>query len=257
MVRNAVCRINGKKKKHTIKGSTTSVSKLQILKTKKIEGHFFRIQNNQFIGNLSPLLNSDTIVIAVPFGQQKENLVAYQKLANCIENTAVKKVIFISSTAVYADTNGVVTETSNFAVNPLKEKLVTLENIFLNGRSFDTIVIRFAGLIGGTRNPGNFFRNKTEVPNGLAPINLIHLDDCLKILEKLCFSNFKNEVFNAATDTHPTRKDFYTKAITDVNRTPPVFMENKNFSYKIISNAKLKERLKYTFIHADLMQLKF
>jgi len=53
------------------------------------------------------------------------------------------------------------------------------EQLFHENTNFQTTVIRLAGLIGPGRNPARFFAGKTNIPNGNAPVNLIHLDDCI------------------------------------------------------------------------------
>lgn len=243
------------KNKNTVHGSTTSNKKLEIFSENNILPFLIKIDNNEIDGDIEPFLQTDTLIIDVPFGKQKENFKAYQKLALLIEKSSVQKVIFISSTSVYSDTNGIVTEINNFTVNPPKQGLVDLENLFLNHTGFQTTVIRFSGLIGGSRNPGNFFKGGRIVKNGLAPINLIHLDDCIKIIHKISKANLHGEIFNASADTHPTRKEFYTAASISKGNTPAEFLTNTDFSYKIISSEKLKNKLDYQFKHADLLKL--
>lgn len=243
------------KKNHLVKGSTTTFEKIGILNEQKIHAFQIIIENNEIIGNVDTFLKADILIIDVPFGKQKDNYSGYQSLAKKIAKSAIAKVIFISSTSVYSDTNSTVKEDENLAVNPAKQILVDLENLFLNHDGFDTCILRFSGLIGGARNPGNFFKEGRIVKNGLAPINLIHLDDCIAIIEKLSLSSLKGKVYNAAADTHPTRKDFYSLASIKKGNTPADFLTNEDYSYKIVSNEKLKHELKYTFIHPDLLQL--
>ncbi len=240
---------------HQVKGSTTSHEKIDLLEKNGIAPSIINIENNQVNSNLSSFLSTDILVIDVPFGKQKENFEAYKQLALDVEKSSIKKVIFISSTSVYSDTNSVITEDSSFEINPAKKVLIGLENLFLNHSGFETTVLRFSGLIGGTRNPGNFFKEDRVVKNGLAPINLIHLDDCIEIIKLLAEAEFKGDIFNACADSHPTRKEFYTAATLIQNKIPATFIENKEFSYKIISNQKLKRKLNYTFIYSDLMEM--
>ena len=131
-----------------------------------------------------------------------------------------------------------------FKVNPEKKILVVLEKLFLQHSGFETTVIRFSGLIGRDRNPGKFFKEGRVVKNGMAPINLIHLDDCILIIQKICMTTFNGEIFNAAADTHPTKKDFYTAASNANKLVPATFLSNEDYNYKIISNEK-----KYTILH--------
>ncbi len=239
-----------------VKGSTTSENKLKVLKEASIDPFLIKIDTNEGLEKeIQQFLNSDFLLINVPFGKQKENFDAYKKLIGFIENSPIKKVIFISSTSVYKDTNGVIIENANFKINPAKQQLVDLENLFLNNTHFSTNIIRFSGLLGGSRNPGNFFKPDRVVQNGLAPINLIHLDDCIGIISAILKNNHWNEVFNASADSHPTRKEFYTAASIQNKKTPATFLENTDFSFKVISNEKIKRILNYQFIHSDLMKM--
>ena len=240
---------------HTVHGSTTSAEKLALLEDKGIVPFLLRIENNGTPKELENFLMSAVLIISVPFGKQKEHFEAYRKLAMAVQNFPIEKVIFISSTSVYSDTNAVVTEDITFEINPAKKILVDLENLFLQHKGFETTVIRFSGLIGGSRNPGNFFKEGRTVQNGLAPINLIHLEDCIEIIKRVAEGNFGGEIFNAAADSHPTRKEFYTSATIKAGKTPATFVENEDFRYKIISNEKLKKMLGYEFIHGDLKKL--
>lgn len=242
-------------KNNRVYGSTTTDKKLELLSDNNISAFLIKIDDHKIEGNIDGFLQSDTLIIDVPFGKQKDNFKGYQKLASAIESSSISKVIFISSTAVYADTNKVITEDALFIVNPLKQILVDLENLFLQHNGFETTIIRFSGLIGGSRNPGNFFKEGRVVKNGLAPINLIHLDDCIQIIYQISTSNLQSEVFNASADTHPSKKEFYTAASLILKNTPAEFLTNKEFRYKIISNQKLKQKLNYQFKYGDLLKL--
>ena len=240
---------------HLVKGSTTSTDKINTFQKENIVPFLLTVENDKNTDNIEAFLDADILVVAIPFGRQKEHFKAYQLLAKQIEASPVQKVVFISSTSVYSNTNAVVFEDAYYNPNPAKQVLVDLEDLFLQHPGFNTTVLRFSGLIGGSRKPGNFFKAGRTVQNGLAPINLIHLDDCINVIETIVAKDCWGEVFNAAADSHPTRKEFYTAATQQLGNTPAVFIENTDFPFKIISNKKLKEKLDYTFIHGDLMQL--
>jgi len=238
-----------------VNGSTTSTEKTALFKKEKINPFALKIENDELIGDFASFLNADILCISIPFGQQKDNFDGYKKLVKLLEKSVIKKILFISSTSVYPDLNTTITENTEFKVHPPKKVLLDLENLFLNNPYFKTTVVRFSGLIGGTRNPGNFFKSERIVQNGLAPVNLIHLDDCIGILHKIVLNNCWNTVFNAAANTHPTRKDFYTAATIKQEKTPATFVENKGYPFKVISNEKLKAALNYSFVYGDLMEL--
>ncbi len=241
-----------KKQGYNVGGSTRSTEKRKHFAENEIVHHAIHFENNQISGNLSNFLNADILCIAIPFSQQKNNLKAYALLAQEIERSTIQKVLFISATSVYKDTNSTIYETNSFEENPQKKALIALEELFLSHSGFQTNILRFSGLIGGTRHPGNFFKEGRTVPNGLAPVNLIHLDDCLEIVLKISEGNFKGKIFNAAADTHPTKKEFYTAATLKLGLKPATFMEEKT-AFKTIDNSKLKKDLDYQFIHPNLM----
>lgn len=243
------------KKGFDVLGSTTSIEKKDTLKSAGINPFIIEISEGKIFGEITEFLNSDILFINVPYGKQKDNFSAYEQLVELIKEATIEKVIFISSTSVYKDIDGIVSEKPNFEVNMLKKGLLDLENLFFTQTEFKTTVLRFSGLLGGTRNPGNFFKSDRIVQNGSAPINLIHRDDCIAIVERIIEKNIWNEIFNASADTHPTRKEFYTAATLQQNKKPATFIENEDFSFKIISNEKLKNTLGYSFLHADLLKM--
>lgn len=247
--------IHLKKSGFTVLGSTTSEEKLNLLKNSDIDPFLISIAEGKLLGDISTFLEADVLFVNVPFGKQKGNYAAYEQLVEKIKNSSIQNILFISSTAVYKDINGVVTENEKFEINPAKEELVKFEKLFFQETAFQTTILRFSGLVGGTRNPGNFFRSDRIVQNGLAPINLIHLDDCISIIENILQKNAWGAIFNASADTHPTRKEFYTAAANQQNNAPATFIENEDFSFKIISNEKLKKSLNYSFIHPDLLKM--
>ncbi len=235
-----------------VKGSTTSVSKCEQLLEAGIQPYVLSI-DDAIDGNISHFLASDTLLINVPFRQQKPFFKTYETLVKKIEASTVKQVIFISSTSVYKDTNGTVTEAMDIAVNPAKKELLAFENLFLNNPNFKTTIIRFAGLIGGTRNPGNFFKEDRVVQNALAPVNLIHLEDCIGIIKAIIKHQKWNTVYNAAASTHPTKAEYYKKATEQMGKKPATFVAELS-TFKTISNQKLIDDLNYTFQYPDLLK---
>src|SRR5690606_1146302 len=87
---------------------------------------------------------------------------------------------------------------------------------------------------------------------GLAPVNMIHLDDCIAIIKKVIALGYWNQTINACSPLHPTRKEFYTEATRLYGGTIPDFVEEKG-QQKVISPQKLITELDYQFIHANLI----
>jgi nucleoside-diphosphate-sugar epimerase len=159
---------------------------------------------------------------------------------------------------VYVDENAKLTEES--IPNPDTEsgkQLLEAEQLLQSSEKFETAVIRFGGLIGSDRHPIKFLSGKTNIENPDAPINLIHQEDCIGIIEKILreaqIENFSwNETFNAVAPFHPTRKEYYTQKAIEFNLPLPHFNESKPSIGKLIQCEKVERVLGYSFKNIKL-----
>lgn len=223
-------------------GTTTSIEKLVQLKKFEISPVLFLLENRNTWE--TSITNSEILIIAIP----SKNVEAFKKLSKFLTNTAVKKIIFVSSTSVYPEINGYVEEKTTVKNIPLVE----IENIFLTSKQFKTTVVRFAGLFGYDRKPGNFFKDR-PIPNPNGFVNMIHQDDCIELIKKIIEKDFFGGIFNGVADTHPTRREFYTKAAEAIGKITPVFIENETENFKIVNNKKSKEKLHFSYKYSDLL----
>lgn len=241
---------------YDVKGSTTSESKLEVLKTNNIQPYQIELSEKEIKGNIEAFLNdSEFLIMDIPpklRSNPKENFVEKIKLLITeIENSTVKKVLFVSSTSVYADTFPIATIDENSIPNPDSEsgkQLLQTEKLLLSNNNFQTTILRFGGLIGEDRHPIKFLAGKTNVDNPDAPINLIHQEDCIGIISKILNQvQNDNNIFNAVTAHHPTRKEYYQKKAKNSILPLPIFAENKESKGKIISSTKIETVLNYRF----------
>ncbi len=218
-----------------VKGSNRSNTKSDALKQGGVIPYVLDI--NQANDGLSGFLQSDVLVIAVTSKQVED----FRKLIHQIEQSPVQKVLFVSSTSVYPNTNGIVTETSEV----IDSALTQIESLFLSNTNFQTTILRFGGLFGYDRQPGRFFPvgKKIDQPEGF--VNFIHRDDCIGIITQIIEQNLWQETLNACADAHPTRRAFYTKEALKQGLPEPEFTESPALEYKIISSEKLKKMLGY------------
>jgi nucleoside-diphosphate-sugar epimerase len=157
-------------------------------------------------------------------------------------------VLFVSSTSVFSDDNSKVTEAS--IPNPDTEsgkQLLEAEQLLQSNKNFETTIIRFGGLIGNDRHPIKFLAGRKNIENPDAPINLIHQDDCIGIIEAIVCHTELVEVFNAVAPIHPTRKEYYSQKAMELNLPLPEFEENKISTGKLISSDKIETVLNYKF----------
>ena len=241
-----------------VKGSTTNLDKISILENNKIQAFQIELSEIEIKGEIDSFLkNSEILIIDIPpklRGVSSENFVKkIQNLIPFIEKAKIEKVIFISSTSVYADDNVFVTETTK--PNPDTEsgkQLLATEILLQSNVNFKTTVVRFAGLIGEDRHPIHFLTGRKNIENPEAPINLIHQKDCIGIIKAVIEQNCFGEIFNAVAPFHPTRKDYYSKKAQQLNILAPKFEVEKNTSGKIIRSDKLITELNYNFICESL-----
>ena len=231
------------KKGYSIKGSITSEIKVEKLKSNGVQPFIIDLSNRE--NEFEKFLNSEVLIIAIP----SKNIADFKNLISHIENSKIKTILFISSTSVYPNSNSIVTENSLIKKNPLSE----IELLFKTNTNFKSTILRFGGLIGYDRKPGNFFKNGKAINYPDAFVNLIHRDDCIQIIKEIIAKNIWDKTLNACADTHPKKRDFYAKEFKKEGRNNPTFNELASNEYKIINSDQLKSILNYNFIYSDLM----
>lgn len=159
------------------------------------------------------------------------------------------QVIFASSTGVYRDNCETINEDTNDANNFLTDHPVRQAEVRLQKELGERLtIVRFSGLIGANRHPARFLSGKTELAAGLNPVNLIQLDDCIRLIEKIISKTAHGGVFHGCFDAHPSRSDYYTEACRTFSLPLPQF-KNEKTAWKIIANEQTQARLDFQFLH--------
>lgn len=244
------------KENFIVKGSTTSEDKVLALTKFEILPYLVTLSENCNQGNVTGFLeNSEILIIAIPpklRGNSEDNFVS--KIKNFIpfiEKASVEKVLFVSSTAVYADSALNTCEiTENAMPNPNTEsgkQLLEVEKLLQSNNNFQTTILRFGGLIGEDRHPIHFLSGRKNLENADAPINLIHQTDCIEIIEAIIRRDCWMETFNAVAPFHPSRKEYYSQKAIALNLALPEFDERKTSIGKTILSDKVETVLGYQF----------
>lgn len=248
---------------YTVKGSTTSHDKIQLLKGKQITPYLIRLNPELECENCDSFWDSDLLVLNIPPGRGRDNIEEYhlqqiKAVSAQLKNSTIDRVIFISSTSVYPEKPGIVdeidTESGN-AVRASGNALLKAEKLLLDQDTFKTTVIRFGGLYGYDRHPAKYLAGRKNISNGNAPVNLIHQDDCIGIIDQVISNNMWGEIFNGVSDGHPPKHMYYPAAAQALDLEPPTFEEDDSSGYKVVSNRKVKEILGYKFRHPNPMDL--
>ncbi|RKE04801.1 NAD(P)H-binding protein [Marinifilum flexuosum] len=243
-------------KGYDVKGSVMQEENLEELHQFGIKGYQIAFNPDLQVCSDDHFFETDIIVSCIPPKRRDDIESYYPKQIDSLKQEAqkhgVKKVLFISSTSVYPNTLGKVSEELQLSPEKASGKaLVKAEKLLTQSDDFETTILRFGGLIGYDRHPGRFLSHRKELRNGSVPVNLIHQDDCVKIISEIIKQNVWGEVFNACCPEHPTRKDFYQKAARAANLPEPEFLEEEQMAYKWVDSSKLIKRLNYKFIYTS------
>jgi len=234
---------------YEVNGSTTSHERLSLLAEEKINPFLINFTADQVIAD-NEFFEADVLFICIPPKRNSHELTTYPDKIQAILTAAADKisqVVLISSTSVYGDENETINELSETRPDTESGQMVlAAESVLKAKKPAGFTIIRFAGLIGPNRNPGRFFAGKTEVPNGLAPVNLIHQTDAVGIATAILEKQAFGRIYNACSPQHPTKKEFYTAAAITAGLISPVFLQEKK-NWKLVDSKNVPEFLDYKF----------
>lgn len=227
----------------SVRLSTRNPAKITRLTATNITPYLIDIEN--LSDNIADFLQSSTLIINITC----KNKDAFSALIKHIHKSPVKRVLFISSTSVYPSQQGECLESEPLtSLTPLAE----IEKLFMENKQFTSSILRFAGLVGPKRHPGRFFATGKKVRDAFAKVNLIHLDDCIGIIEQIIKQQAWGEIFNGCADNHPSKKSFYSEMARQLGYPEPECLEPVVSATKQVSNKKVKQQLAYQFKYPDV-----
>ncbi len=236
-------------KGNIVRGSSTSKEKLRALEQLGIDPYLIVLKDDDIAGDIEAFLKDlDVLVINVPPGVKRNSSSNYEGKMGQIHQRLGKgsrqKILFISSISVYGDEEGELNEAT--MPEPTTEsgrQLLMAEDLFRNDKNIISTIVRFGGLIGDGRHPVNTLSGRTSLSNGDEAINLIHLNDCIKVLENIIEKEWWGEVFNGVYPYHPTKREYYQTTANQIGLPEPHYEENKGQRRgKIVKSANLKSK---------------
>ncbi|MCW5518272.1 SDR family oxidoreductase [Aureitalea sp. L0-47] len=241
---------------YTIKGSVTSENKAAALRRSGYHTITMVLTESGINGPIDLLLeNSDYLVIMVPPGLRRRSgsdfVLKMSYLLSAIEASEVKKVILVSSTSVYGDAQGKVTEKDiPKPETQAGKQLFQVEQLFFTSEKIEATIIRFGGLFGGSRQPVRYLAGRKDLINGNAPVNLIHRLDCVGILAEIIKQEAFGHIFNAVMPSHPKKREYYRSVAVKLGLTPPEYSDtNSEETFKQVDSINLGGVLSYKFKH--------
>ena len=204
------------------------------------------------------IFEQKNLVIAIP-PQIKKGLIDYpEKIAQIValaEQGAVERIILLSTTAVYNGCEGEVTESSELNLAGDKVEIIASAEQALGQFSKQSAVLRLAGLVGPGRHPGRFINSARVLANPIMPVNLIHLDDVLGLIQTLLTARSISGVYNGVSNTHVSKEAFYQASAEAIGKPAPVFNSNQaTGTSRIVQGQRAITELGYQYQHNNLLQ---
>lgn len=246
---------------HDIKGSTTRKEKVALLEEKGIAPFLIDLEDEHTTSNAAKLgfFDCDILIINVP-PRSKTMPADYhpQQIKQVLSHIDLKsppKIIYVSATSVYPRTADIANE--NYAIDAAttgNKALYETEQLLLREATLQLNILRCGGLMGYDRIPAKYFQGKA-VPNGGGPVNYIHRDDVIGIIETLIAKNTWGETYNLVAPMHPSRIEVFKKNVQDFNFTPPNFsVEPLPDNCRLILGEKVIKTLQYEFLFPDPLE---
>ncbi|MEH0157800.1 NAD(P)H-binding protein [Limibacter armeniacum] len=240
-------------KGYQVKGSVTNKAKGAELEAAGIKPYVIRLNPSPEGDSLDAFLDSDLVIISIPPKFREHQMLTWHAeqvkyVKEAVERLPIDKVIYISSTAVYPDTNGIVNENSSTSQADNAKSILLAEELLRINTPFDTTILRCGGLMGYDRMLCKYLAGKKGIETGDLPVNYIHRDDVIGIIEQVILQDKWNTVLNAVAPEHPSREALCIKQSEEFGYEMPEFEKPRRLpDHKTVSGQKLKDKLGYEF----------
>lgn len=227
-------------------GSTTSAEKQEKLAQKGIQAVRFSLSPHPEGVGYHALFQSQILVVNIPprarSGNGAFHLEQIKYLRSLIDNSSIRKVIFVSSTGIYPEVASDEKYSEHFPLsleNTGNDTIFRAEELMAKDRNFELTIVRFGGLMGDDRIPGKYFSGKENVV-GHSRVNFIHRLDAVRMLTWLIEQDLWNETFNGVAPIHPLRREIYQKNALDLGIDPPLGYQNQSEGkHRLIDSGKI------------------
>lgn len=249
-----------------VKGSTTSEHKLDQFAGAGIDGYLLPLnpEAGLDVSISDPFFDSDVIVISVPPRMSQNvagNYAAQMRMvAEAIRNSPAGEVIFVSSTGVYRDLSQTAVEQDvQLPGHSAQPEMIEAENVIAGLRPERMVtILRLSGLLGYNRIPGKYVKGQKDMTTGDIPVNYIHRDDAVGIIQVIIQQGILNETFNITAPFHPTRSEVYVDSCAQFGWEAPTFcIPEQRLPFKLISGDKLSKYYRYEFRYPDPLQFHY
>ena len=234
-----------------VNGSTTRESKVATFSEASIRP--FLIDFGRDESQLKNFLEVDILILGLPpslkgVGEIYQDVLL--RLGGIVSSLGPLRVLFISSTGVYGDNQGVVDELTDPMPDSKRGQNLLMAESLVKSWAVKTTILRFGGLVGEERHPVFSLHKKRSKKLGKGPINLIHREDCIRIIQTIIDFESWGELFNGVSPYHPSKDEYYNFVCDYFGLSHLEFVESEEG--KKVDSVNLERKLKYKFIHRDL-----
>ncbi len=228
----------------TVRGSKRDVAEAAALGDRGIEGFVFDLANSE---KTSPaFFDSDAVIVNIAPGRKTVNGEAFARLMKgWLERLATKSkcnLLFISTTSVYGEPTGTVTERTVPVPQTESGKAhLTIEKAVQQYFGERATILRLSGLIGEDRHPAKFLAGR-QLADGDQPVNLIHREDVIAAIKNILDLGVWGEMLHLSAQDNPARASYYCWSAGKLGLEKPVF-EPGGQDAKVIDATSTLEKL--------------
>jgi nucleoside-diphosphate-sugar epimerase len=231
---------------HHVIGSTTSAEKATELTATGIHAIHFELIPFPKGKGFQQLFSSEILVVNIPPKSRTSSGEYYLEqirfLRSMVDQSAIKKVIFISSTSVYPKVARFepYLESEKFDTKQAGNDVIyQSELLFSKERNYDLTILRFGGLIGEDRVPGKYVVGKEDVV-GHTRVNYIYRMDAVGVIAWIIEKSLWNQTYNGVAPVHSHRKEVFDKNVEKLGLEPPKsYQASQEGVDRIISGGKI------------------
>jgi nucleoside-diphosphate-sugar epimerase len=190
---------------------------------------------------------ADVVVLAFPPSRSSDEQYSKDCLAVCAYISSDCKVILTSSTSVYEVKSGTCVEENIVYDVESTHRIHKTEHALRNLLGDRLTIVRLAGLIGPNRHPVRNMIKSGTVYAANQPINVIHQQDAVGLIEHVIEHHLWGEMINGCSPEHPARGEFYTWMAGKLELDPPLFNDVSGESKLINSEKSIRLGYQYQF----------
>ena len=165
----------------------------------------------------------------------------FEQIKSLLEKLNYNKHIYLSSTGIYPDCDGVFSEDYTMMLN---ERLSVAEEFMLSVSN--SSVYRLGGLFGKNRIFAKYFENRV-CSTGNQVANFVYVDDVVELIYRGFEMGLQSEIYNIVAPEHPTKEEVIRASAQKYGFQLPSEFKPENSFQKIVDGSKIIKELNYSY----------